>query len=278
MVYLDSRFWFPKSPGIQGILKAKSNAESVEKLIAFLEEEKQDGFDCIAVPYLLVKMTQEAQWSGCPWLEAANKNYGNITSQTTRGPPALKNEPVSVHRYTREGGITLSHQPGVIRHPDFKAGERPSSKYVPNLAKTTETTETAFRQGVPWASGVSGSTNIALYALDYFKNSQPPIDARDYFLSTMMFLTYDGGHSLHEAMWTANQVQKQGGLALNMPLSDEADPKHFVADYERLKNLYSGKDAFKAMEDAMKYAERTMLDYFEKHSFFATDEERRQAA
>lgn len=263
----DPRFWFPKTPMITRIKDAKTDEEVFKALMDYLDAEKTDGFDCISVPYMMVKLSLSPMTM--PWMREANVNYGNITSQTSRTFPKMKGKDVTTKTPSQGGGITLRHQPSVIQDPDFVPSVRPSTAKVPDLSKLSESAKTAFSHGLPWGVGVSGSTNIGLYALKYFRDAGKPIDPGDYLLGTMMFLTYDGGHSLYESMWTANQIQKQGGVDLNLPLSDEADPNKFVADYERLRGVFVGKETESGLNAAMKAAEERMLDYFEENSFYA---------
>ena len=66
------------------------------------------------------------------------------------------------------------------------------------------------------------------------------VSPNEFLMNSMMFLVYNGGHSMHEAMWTANQIEKEV-KSITFGLSDlngPTDPKQFVSDYNRLMEKF----------------------------------------
>ncbi|QBY43344.1 hypothetical protein QE197_08030 [Arsenophonus nasoniae] len=82
-------------------------------------------------------------------------------------------------------------------------------------------------------------------------------------LGIMMFMTYDGGHSPHEVLWTANQFGPEVGFDFNAQLNKKepkSAPLDFVSDYQLFANMYNETGCEKAMKDAIALAfEKTIL-------------------
>lgn len=263
----DVRFWFPKVEGLTKIGELDNYSKIFDSLVNYLEEDKNTGLQCISVPYTLVKIIvlieqfqRRNNKSIIPWMDRTNKNYKLIVSQTSRIKRAKE-------LYTEGAGITLPHQPSA-QHEDWMIpSQRPSTFYQLQIDKPSKSARLALERGVPWGGGVSGSTNVALFALHNFnKEYQSNIDPMNYLLGTIMFLTYDGGHSIHEALWTGNQLDNQLHMGLN--LSEEStDPKEFVADYTKLLNILKG-DAAKKFEEGVNEAFDKVIKYYNDYSYF----------
>ena len=169
------------------------------------------------------------------------------------------------------GGITLPHQIPVIQEAWMNPSTRPITKNEPNLAFLSKVSredlynkakpiKMAERHGLAWVSGVSGSTNILLHQLKYLRDQgKAEIDINAYLLATLAFLVYDGGHSMQEVLYVANQLDEP--LKLGLHLSDKAAPEEFVADYSRLP-----KKGAKAMEGALE----DLVAYFHKNSYYSS--------
>ena len=149
--------------------------------------------------------------------------------------------------------------------------QRPTTVNRPVLEKQSEALQTALKTGTPYASGVSGSTNIALHALNSLNSKNGDnIDKNDFLLGTMMFLVYDGGHSMHEALWTANQLDSPLHLGYGLSAPDQK-PNEFVADYEKFQSMYKGNSTGQALGQASSTAFENLTNYFNKHSHYSAE-------
>lgn len=136
----------------------------------------------------------------------------------------------------------------------------------------TEAIELAHDRGLPFASGVSGTTNILLHLRKHQADNGADVDATDFLLSSAMFLVDDGGHSVHEVMWTANQLDGTLGLGLGIGIGDPTKPNEFVSDYDGIAAKLGGETATafkKSMDDAWNGTQT----YLEDNSYFATPPE-----
>ncbi len=141
---------------------------------------------------------------------------------------------------TKGGGITMGFQPNPNKNAKENSSIRPVDTFRPRLlgedgqvlntrfgsiAPTDEerifmsAVDHVLSQGGVYVTGVSGSTNILLYLLDYLRSDTKfEIDSKSYLMGVMMFLVHDGGHAMHESMWTANLLDEF--LDLNLSLSE----------------------------------------------------------
>lgn len=300
----DPRFWFPKTPLIQKMQFASNWKEAYSILIEYLRKEKTTGYEIISVPYLVVKISlaldhnkevvfepimpeileplpnwskielnnwkrankqckaknDDRLWTPIPWMSSVNGNYVRMISlqrSVENPPPGNKNK-------AKASGITLMHQPAVAPHDWMIASERPSNKNRPHLKKPSQSLETALKHGLPWGVGVSNSTSIMLHIFHHAVNNGSDIDFEKLLLGTMMFLVYDGGHSVYEVLWTANQIN--GMLELGLDLSDCSDPRSFIADYQRFSKMFS-MDVDISVKDALSKAMDGVIAYFNKYSY-----------
>lgn len=275
----DPRFWVPKVPGLEKVKNAKDSNEALTELKAYLRADKTNGQECVAMPWVLCKLSLFlTATGGSPWMDEANKNYnGVIMKQTGRDKPMV---PDGQKLETEGAGITLRHQPPAVKEDWMVPSQRPTTINRPQIGgedmaghdtsggpRTTDAIQEALAHGAPYASGVSGSTNIMLHLLKHLKDKGKAIDTRDYLLGTMMFLVYDGGHSIHEVLWTANQLNAQLDLKLDLG-GDSSKPNEFVADYEKFAAVFGDKTGA-AVQRATDSAWKGVGAYFDQHSYFA---------
>ncbi|HGJ5877242.1 MAG TPA: hypothetical protein ACHBX0_13845 [Arsenophonus sp.] len=264
----DPRFWFNQVEGISQFPKLEWPA-SKKLLMELLRNEITSGFQSIAIPYLSVKMINgfsqkcdmaSPQWS---WLKQINLNYNYVLSphrgRTEVSQPQNGKIPnIPKHAVSSAAGITLRHQPNAVSESWMTITDRPALHYKPEIQAPTIPILKALLNGVPFSAGISGSTNIMLGIVSYLQNEQKRnIDSKSALLGTMMFMTYDGGHSLHEALWTANQFGPKIGLDFSTQLNEEAvelDPLNFVADYQLFANMYKNTGCEEAMTHSMSLA------------------------
>lgn len=300
----DPRFWFPKTPLIQKMQQVSSWKEAFPILIEYLNKEKATGYEVISGPYLIVKIclaldhnkevvfepilperlnplpewskaeldqwdnrnreiksrNDEILWKPIPWMRSANSNYSSVIyrQRSVESP-----SPGNISKM-KASGITLLHQPPVAPHSWMIPSERPSNKNRPNLQKPSQSLKVALVHGLPWGVGVSNSTSIMLHVLNHAIKSGKDIDITSLLLGTMMFLVYDGGHSVQEVLWTANQLNKM--LKLDLDLSDSENPNSFIADYQRFSDIFP-KELSSQVKKVFSKAMDDVITYFGKYSY-----------
>ncbi|SFL97977.1 hypothetical protein [Rugamonas rubra] len=167
----------------------------------------------------------------------------------------------------------------------------------------------ALSHGLPWVGGVSGTTNLMLHlSADLHgtpgDNGAPQLfEQKDVLLATMMFVNYDGGHSLHSSMWVGNQLdaaplaaqpppaepQQGPGLGLGLDLDPARGPalaasvaaapsrdaalalaarsaEEFVSDYSQLMVGQAGDEVRQAAEQAF----TETMQHFRERSRYAS--------
>ena len=247
------RFWFDRVPKLVQFITAQPGEPKKSALVNWLSTPPQSGYDCMAIMVLACQLSlllNQMTPKSAPWMEAANINYRQIVQPSAR---RLKNRAEPILR--PEGGILLLHQRPAFSHPAMRLGRRATLHHRPNLDTPSAAIRCALEHGLPYASGVSGSTNILLHQAHFFRQRGIELDSRHLLLAAMMLL--NGGHSLHEVLWMAHQLD--GPLGLGLSLADVA-PEEFVSDYDRFIALFDGADRT-AIERAVNAAWDETIDY-----------------
>lgn len=273
----DERPWSKAVPGFQAIIDAKDDKEALKALKDFFATPPKTGPEVVAMTYLMTKMSISMQQSAGeggapppPWMDAAGKNYNVIQAQSKRDRAG----PAGAKVMSEGAGITMLHQPGAIDDDTLIPSERPGTanrfgqrgdKQLDEVERS-EAIKVQHENALPFASGVSGSTNILLHLLKHQKDQgMAGVDDKNALLNAMLFLVYDGGHSMHEVMWTANQLDTKLGFGFG--LGDPDKPNEFVADYEVLADSF-GAGVKASVGQAMGEAFDGTQDYLEKNSVF----------
>lgn len=231
-------------------------------LIEMLQQPVANGIDCIAIAWLTAKIMNAMGDADvyAPGKTDADSNYMYMVNVSGRRDPLGSDVQKGPGKWVPAGttsGIMLAYQPKVASgppssRPSIQPALRNEPRFSPeerdpaisgNTHRQTPATMQQLQQGIPFVSGVSGTTNLLVHFVAAINeraatadNVNPendiapsPIDFNHAMLGTLMFLVYDGGHSLHEALWTLNQTDSV--------LRELADPvkatgRPFVGDYE----------------------------------------------
>jgi len=265
LVAADPRFWFGSVDGY-GEFAALAWPQADEALQRMLRAPVTDGAHAIAIGYLAVRIFVSVPKEARPaWMRRTNQNFG-----THIGPRRQRVEWNGESNVPAEptAGITLRHQPAAVSSPRWIATRRPALERMPMLPEISQNTAQALRRGVPFVSDLSGSMNIMLGLIDHLRAEGRDIDPRAGLLGEIMFLVHDGGHSIHEALWVAQQRDPSLGLALSDPRLP-AGPDGFVADYARFIGLYGDSAVGACLARAQEQAWNDTIDYFRRNSFFS---------
>ncbi|WP_377101864.1 hypothetical protein [Rugamonas violacea] len=250
---------------------------------------------------------------------SANHQLDFQDAQASAKSTVEKSQRVGTMMRHQKSAVTANHlqpavPPGLRNRPNFdhlaprnyQYGNPPPTPAPDN--RPSRAVQQALSHGLPWVGGVSGTTNLMLhYSKDLVDNppvpGQPPnVNQNDVLLATMMFVNYDGGHSLHSSMWVGNQLDPaplpalpppappmQGpGLGLNLNLNPPAaqalatairaapsrdhalalaadSAQEFVSDYLRLMD--NQEDT--AVADAAEQAFTQTMQHFRENSRYS---------
>ena len=247
------RFWFDRVPKLVQFITAQPGAPKNHALVDWLSTPPQSGYDCMAIMVLASQFSlllKQIAPKLAPWMQASDVNYRQTVQPSAR---RLENRSQPILR--AEGGILLLHQRPAFSHPSMRLGMRATLHHRPNLETPSAVIRCALEHGLPFASGVSGSTNILLHQAHFFRQAGIELDTRHLLLAAMMLL--NGGHSVHEVLWMAHQLDQSLGLGL--ALADVA-VEEFVSDYARFIALFDGADRA-AIESAVAAAWDETIDY-----------------
>ena len=221
--------------------------------MAVLARPISSGVDCLCIVQIAIRLSlvmDEIDAATVPWMQVAYPRYAGLLS-----PAACRliNRPERV--CVREGGIVLPHQAAAFSHSWMQLAFRASLQFRPNLDKPSVPVVQALQHGVPYATGVSGSTNILLHLAGHFKQLGTDLPIPHLLLAGMML--FNGGHSMHEVLWVAHRLDQMLGLDLRM---SDAEPDRFIADYTRFFALFDGFDR-RAIDHAVARAWDETLAY-----------------
>ena len=273
----DQRFWFPKVPRLKEYSQATTFGRAMMLLRIFLKAPILTGHDCIAMAYLAAKFAVKAyrlSSKSMPYMRPANTNYHKFVkpAKTRLENINLDDDPLALPNagFSRDGGLSLWHQPSANEKPWMAEGVKPVSIYRPNFEEGELSVEATCQltNGIPYAAGASGMTNILLHLFNEIEvTSKSGFDKKAAFLATLMFLNYDGGHSFHESLWVANQM-----TFMTMPAAAQQlnDYQEYIADYGAMSSYFADDTAI-AWEQAIEAAWPATVAYFRQHSHFSND-------
>lgn len=276
LVEVDPRFWFPKVPVLYNI-QQNGPRNSVRNLIGYLKSEKITIIEAMSIPFLIVKvgLILKDLKRTPKYLTQADFAYAKLYLMIKGVRINVPNPPYIL---TRSGGITLASQYPIIQEDWMVLSQKPTDVRKPRLTPTTgknaalEQASFALfnwlKHGVVWASGMSGSTNVDMQAWHWLNYNSVPeiqktIDKNAAFLGIMMFLVYDGGHSIAEVLWAANSVDKKLELGFSLTDSDRID--EFLPNFYKFIAIYKGTAMEKHIVDAFDNAFKVTVDYFRKY-------------
>ncbi|MFS8185062.1 hypothetical protein ACMG4P_26360 [Pseudovibrio denitrificans] len=293
----DKRFWITECPQLQKLTDCPAE-DAFKNLQDFLSAPTTNGYEAIAVPMLTVKLcvnlnniltnqwpedrppVKEGEQDLISFIHKANKAYQLVHREANRRTAPGRLFGTSEVADKLQAGITLDYQPGAVTFEDDQTkipSTHPSRRNIPVLEKPSQTQLKALKHGIPVASGVSGSTNLNLFFLKHLMensdNENTVPDPKDYMLLTTMFLTYDGGHAIHEALWTGQyldgELELNLGLEKTTPDDQPSNPTDYVSDLNDFIGLYDGTETGQALGRAKEHALDATVNYFDEHSYAA---------
>jgi hypothetical protein len=271
----DQRFWGELKPTLGDFLKAENPSDLLASLNALLRSPPVDGIDVILIQYLLVKIGDSMQVRDensrassdlmAPWMATASSNYKKVIVPAVN---RLKSPGPALDYSIPTAGTTQSHQPPVLANDWMVSSRRPAMSYRPDFTNISPEVLTALESGLPYVGGVSGSAGVILHWASYLNGKQNlGLDMRHVLMGALMFLNYDGGHGVHEVLWTANQLD--ASLKLEFDLQSQGEVKDFIGCYNQFEKLYESSSCHADVQQAMTVAWERTISYFRKNSFFS---------
>jgi len=174
------------------------------------------GFDILKVQYFVAKMNDAGL--DLEWIEHATQRYKSVIT------PARGSAPSAVTGLMQTSGYGI----GLANHPDYEKKENFESaknitynRQIPDMSNTTSAVQYGLSHGHATATGLSGSTNLLAYLSRHIASTDHNFSTEQAMLAGMMFLVFDGGHSLYEIMAIHTAVN----LSENTTLSTEEQEK-----------------------------------------------------
>ncbi len=288
----DPRFWFDQTKNLEDFTTAKW-PKSRALLLSILNGSITNGYQSLAISYISVNLfvaqrdaidsseesnlpfggiskNSHTDWDNSKWMRDTDAYYVTMFEHPGRTSMQSDTDPYSHLPPVQSSGIGMRHhQPGNTYQS--RPTDRPALHNIPEGSRATLY---AWEHGIPYVSGVSGSTNIMLGITEHLiRNKKMSIDPKAALLGTMMFLNFDGGHSMHEALWTANFREPTTGLGLGLDRSQRVrrNPEKFVSDYSEFQNMFAkGSEIHTALADSERIAWENTLTYFNQTSYFAS--------
>ena len=261
------------------IAKTEGDYKALEAIIAFFDEIPETGHGILAAFSLMAQLSAELAYRRRPkpaWMVPAGRVYDEVITPQRSYELAWAKGKIPE---TDAVGITLLHQPTAAQNASPTPSVRPVThnrigKRQENTdfagQESSDTMSMAHGKGLPYGTGVSGSTNMLLHLFHHLKETDADVvaevPAADVVMMSAMLMLHDGGHSLHEVLWVANLLDRD--CALGLDLGDPDNPNAFVSDYDAFFKKFDD-DAAAVLRAAADQAYAQTQDYLEQHSAFA---------
>lgn len=277
----DVRPWHAETPEVRAFM-ASPTQENFRAMML----KTESGFDTVKQSWLAVKISLELNFEHlpCPWMGPANENYGQVifpsrstetsplapfqvnrdgnfmhgsTFSNVKAPPDFQ----SVQRQTRGFGTQLPHHPTPETPDTWLEGRSVQSGVRVNVHGPRTFERNALLNNQNTVNGASGSTNIAIFLYMYMQQSDATFNVSDAFAGTMMFLSFDGGHSLPESTGTFSSIW-DGTKRVERLEDRQARLNSHVTSYSSLSNLFTSEDTQRAISGAVTHAFDSTLQSF----------------
>lgn len=211
------RAWSERTPDVGALVEGRAtDAENLRLVTDVLRAPMSDRHACLAAMSVMRACFLGMKSAGldstlAPWLRHADAAYqGYILdhkgNRTAYGPGENPKDAVA--------GITLYGAPSPLAARALVPGARAVGRHAPNLDNA------AVREAVAWAnpyaSGLSGTTNLFVHAAAHFNQTgAAAIDGAALTTLLSALLCYDGGHSIHEVYAVAAYLRGLAGIDLD---------------------------------------------------------------
>lgn len=234
----DDRFWTAKVSRLSKFVKASAD-ERGDKLLHYLNKMLESGEDCISIHYATVKISAALKQHAPDYIGWDKTAQDAKEFRQRDAARAIVKKPGHIGQGS---GILLAHQAPMPDDPYASHfWPRPSTTNRPNINAPSVAVKTSLPSGAPYGSGPSGSVAFVAKAVDYMNRYEHArIDPAHAMLGALMFVVFDGGHSIHEVMWALNQIKPRIDMAIG---GKPVPPDRYVGNYNALFNSFHGDTA-----------------------------------
>ncbi|NHB93941.1 MARTX multifunctional-autoprocessing repeats-in-toxin holotoxin RtxA [Photorhabdus cinerea] len=233
----DIRPWFSRVPELTTFLQ-KPTFDNFKIMMTKVD----NGFEMIKIPFLAVKMSNTdgmglhlSQWKAEADIFYRDEIYkARSTSSKLTNMADVTYKVKLSEQQTNDYGIALPYQPSGDQYEDFLYGRKVAAGRVLTPGQETTLERNALAQGHSVVTGASGSTNIMVHLNNYIASQDPTFSQEQAYLNTLVFLVFDGGHSVNESLVVYKALQETG---------DERKQvlQNYTASYMDLMDIAGGK-------------------------------------
>ncbi|OCQ53515.1 Toxin B [Photorhabdus australis subsp. thailandensis] len=210
----DIRPWFSRVPELTAFLQ-KPTFDNFKIMMTKVD----NGFEMIKIPFLAVKMSTTdgmglhlSQWKAEADIFYRNEIYkARSTSSKLTNMADVTYKVKLTEQQTNDYGIALPYQPSGDQYEDFLYGRKVAAGRVLTPGQETPLERNALVQGHSVVTGASGSTNIMVHLNNYIASQEPTFSQEQAYLNTLVFLVFDGGHSVNESLVVYKALQETTG-------------------------------------------------------------------
>ncbi|WP_434525499.1 MARTX multifunctional-autoprocessing repeats-in-toxin holotoxin RtxA [Photorhabdus asymbiotica] len=209
----DIRPWFSRVPELTTFLQ-KPTFDNFKIMMTKVD----NGFEMIKIPFLAVKMSitdgmglHLSQWKAEADIFYRNEIYkARSTSSKLTNMADVTYKVKLTEQQTNDYGIALPYQPSGDQYEDFLYGRKVAAGRVLTPGQETMLERNALAQGHSVVTGASGSTNIMVHLNNHIASQEPTFSQEQAYLNTLVFLVFDGGHSVNESLVVYKALQETG--------------------------------------------------------------------
>ncbi|KER05227.1 MARTX multifunctional-autoprocessing repeats-in-toxin holotoxin RtxA [Photorhabdus temperata] len=213
VIQKDVRPWFSRVPELTTFLQ-QPTFDNFKTMMTKVD----NGFEMIKIPFLAVKMSNvdgmglsSSQWKAEGDIFYREEIYKTRSTSSQLAKWADVTHTVKItEQKTNDYGIALPYQPSGDRYEDFLSGRKVAAGRILTPGHETALEHNALAQGHSVVTGASGSTNIMVHLNKYIASQDPTFPADQGYLNTLVFLVFDGGHSVNESLVIYKALQATG--------------------------------------------------------------------
>jgi len=195
---MNVRPWINEAPDLKKFL----DAPTYEGLKAMLLNVNH-GFDVLKLHYLAAAISRLG-YESMPWMQDARPNYVRVIQPANGTSPPVVADTMKTSGY----GIRLANHPNYEKYSTFTSAKNSTyHRLLTNMNELGKPEQQALSHGHPVVTGVSGCTNMMTYLSLHIAQKEQSFSPQQAILGTMMYLVFDGGHSLNEIMTVHTSIR-----------------------------------------------------------------------
>ena len=222
---IELRPWTALAPDLEKFREEPTYSNLKSMLLSV-----NNGIDILKVQSLISKVSKQFS-DDIEWKEYADQRYKYVLqpARKTRPFQVLENEVgVSAQQaadLTNKLGLdikTSRYGTGLLNHPEYEPQEKfyiardtTYGRMNPDMANLSGMEQQALYHGHAIVTGLSGNANLLTYLSRRIAKEDSDFSVDQAILAGMMFLGFDGGHSLNEVMAVYTAIIASEKIELN---------------------------------------------------------------